>query len=164
MDTQKDLIPPSGIASTCSRPNRCDPITGNAHSKAAMVGAVREQSRFAEKFMSHLLARNARVEEDLVDQLFNPSEKRLARALLLMANFGKRGDASHSRDFLILPVPGGSASPELSSTMLNRKGPEPSVPRRRKDRMPSWQKIQVRRRRAKRCWWHSDDRRRFDLQ
>ena len=39
--------------------------------------------------MAHLLARNARVEEDLVDQLFNSSEKRLARALLLMANFGK---------------------------------------------------------------------------
>jgi CRP/FNR family transcriptional regulator, cyclic AMP receptor protein len=42
-------------------------------------------------FMSYLLARNARVEEDLVDQLFNSSEKRLARLLLLMANFGKEG-------------------------------------------------------------------------
>jgi CRP/FNR family transcriptional regulator, cyclic AMP receptor protein len=41
--------------------------------------------------MSYLLARNARVEEDLVDQLFNSSEKRLARVLLLMANFGKEG-------------------------------------------------------------------------
>ena len=41
--------------------------------------------------MAHLLARNARVEEDLVDQLFNSSEKRLARALLLLANFGKEG-------------------------------------------------------------------------
>jgi CRP/FNR family cyclic AMP-dependent transcriptional regulator len=41
--------------------------------------------------MAHLLARNARVEEDLVDQLFNSSEKRLARVLLLMANFGKEG-------------------------------------------------------------------------
>src|ERR1700747_1075076 len=57
--------------------------------KAAIVRTLREQPRFAEKFMSHLLARNARVEEDLVDQLFNSSEKRLARALLLMANFGK---------------------------------------------------------------------------
>ena len=57
--------------------------------KAAIVGVLREQPKFAEKFMSHLLARNARVEEDLVDQLFNSSEKRLARALLLMANFGK---------------------------------------------------------------------------
>jgi CRP/FNR family cyclic AMP-dependent transcriptional regulator len=57
--------------------------------KAAIVRVLREQPQFAEKFMSHLLARNARVEEDLVDQLFNSSEKRLARALLLMANFGK---------------------------------------------------------------------------
>jgi CRP-like cAMP-binding protein len=42
-------------------------------------------------FMSHILTRNARVEEDLVDQLFNSTEKRLARVLLLMANFGKEG-------------------------------------------------------------------------
>ncbi len=57
--------------------------------KAAIVRALREQPKFAETFMAHLLARNARIEEDLVDQLFNSSEKRLARALLLMANFGK---------------------------------------------------------------------------
>jgi CRP-like cAMP-binding protein len=44
---------------------------------------------FAELFMTHLLTRNSRVEEDLVDQLFNSSEKRLARTLLLLANFGK---------------------------------------------------------------------------
>ena len=42
-------------------------------------------------FISHILARNARVEEDLVDQLFNSTEKRLARLLLLLANFGKEG-------------------------------------------------------------------------
>jgi CRP-like cAMP-binding protein len=59
--------------------------------KVAIVRVLREQPKFAEKFMSHLLARNARVEEDLVDQLFNSSEKRLARALPLMANFGKEG-------------------------------------------------------------------------
>ena len=59
--------------------------------KAAIVRVLRDQPKFAEKFMAHLLARNARVEEDLVDQLFNSSEKRLARALLLMANFGKEG-------------------------------------------------------------------------
>ena len=57
--------------------------------KAAILRTLREQPKFAEKFMAHLVARNARVEEDLVDQLFNSSEKRLARALLLMANFGK---------------------------------------------------------------------------
>ena len=59
--------------------------------KAAIVRVLAEEPKFAEKFMAHLLARNARVEEDLVDQLFNSSEKRLARALLLLANFGKEG-------------------------------------------------------------------------
>ena len=57
--------------------------------KAAIVRVLRDEPKFSETFMAHLLARNARVEEDLVDQLFNSSEKRLARALLLMTNFGK---------------------------------------------------------------------------
>lgn len=57
--------------------------------KAVMVGALRNRSEFSEKFMTYLLARNSRVEADLVDQLFNSSEKRLARALLLLANIGK---------------------------------------------------------------------------
>jgi CRP/FNR family cyclic AMP-dependent transcriptional regulator len=59
--------------------------------KAAMIRVVQQEPLFAEKFMHHLLTRNSRVEEDLVDQLFNSSEKRLARLLLLMANFGKEG-------------------------------------------------------------------------
>jgi CRP/FNR family transcriptional regulator, cyclic AMP receptor protein len=59
--------------------------------KAAMLRVLRNEPKFSERFMSFLLARNARVEEDLVDQLFNSSEKRLARLLLLMANFGKEG-------------------------------------------------------------------------
>ena len=59
--------------------------------KAAMVRVLHDEPQFSERFMSHLLARNSRVEEDLVDQLFNSSEKRLARTLLLMANFGKEG-------------------------------------------------------------------------
>ena len=52
---------------------------------------IHEEPAFAELFIAHLLARNGRVEEDLVDQLFNSSEKRLARTLLLLANFGKEG-------------------------------------------------------------------------
>jgi CRP/FNR family cyclic AMP-dependent transcriptional regulator len=60
--------------------------------KASIVRVLRDEPRFSEMFMSYLLARNARVEEDLVDQLFNSSEKRLARLLLLMANFGKEGE------------------------------------------------------------------------
>jgi CRP/FNR family cyclic AMP-dependent transcriptional regulator len=52
---------------------------------------LQEEPAFSEMFVSHLLARTIRVEADLVDQLFNSSEKRLARALLLLANFGKEG-------------------------------------------------------------------------
>ena len=59
--------------------------------KATMVRVLHEEPAFSEMFLAYLLARNARVEEDLVDQLFNSSEKRLARLLLIMANFGKEG-------------------------------------------------------------------------
>ena len=59
--------------------------------KAAIIRVLHEESAFAEMFLAHLLARTMRVEEDLVDQLFNSSEKRLARTLLLLANFGKEG-------------------------------------------------------------------------
>jgi CRP/FNR family transcriptional regulator, cyclic AMP receptor protein len=59
--------------------------------KAAVVRVLKEEPEFSKAFMAFLSARKARVEEDLVDQLFNSSEKRLARVLLLMANFGKEG-------------------------------------------------------------------------
>ena len=59
--------------------------------KAEMIRVLHDEPTFAELFMSHLLTRNSRIEEDLVDQLFNSSEKRLARILLLLANFGKEG-------------------------------------------------------------------------
>ena len=59
--------------------------------KATMIRVLHEEPAFSEMFVSHLLARTVRVEADLVDQLFNSSEKRLARALLLLANFGKDG-------------------------------------------------------------------------
>ena len=60
-------------------------------SKADITRVIHEEPTFAELFIAHLLSRNSRVEEDLVDQLFNSSEKRLARTLLLLANFGKEG-------------------------------------------------------------------------
>ncbi len=60
-------------------------------SKAAMTRTLHEESVFSARFIEHLLTRNIRVEEDLIDQLFNSSEKRLARILLLLANFGKPG-------------------------------------------------------------------------
>ncbi len=59
--------------------------------KAAMIRVLHEEPSFSEMFVSYLLTRTIRVEADLVDQLFNSSEKRLARALLLLANFGKDG-------------------------------------------------------------------------
>ena len=59
--------------------------------KKAMIRVLHEEPAFSEMFIARLLARTIRVEEDLVDQLFNSSEKRLARALLLLANFGKEG-------------------------------------------------------------------------
>ncbi len=59
--------------------------------KQAMNKAIHNEPAFSEQFLAYLLARNIRIQEDLVDQLFNSSEKRLARALLLMAHFGKEG-------------------------------------------------------------------------
>ena len=59
--------------------------------KPAMIRVLHDEPAFSAMFVAHLLARTIRVEEDLVDQLFNSSEKRLARALLLLANFGKDG-------------------------------------------------------------------------
>jgi len=68
--------------------------------KADIARVIHEEPAFAELFIAHLLARNSRVEEDLVDQLFNSSEKRLAQILLLLANFGKvkSGGANHSEN------------------------------------------------------------------
>ncbi len=59
--------------------------------KVKIVEVVYKEPAFAELFIAHLLARNGRIEADLVDLLFNSSEKRLARTLLLLANFGKEG-------------------------------------------------------------------------
>jgi len=57
--------------------------------KQAMIDVLHEQPAFSELFMAYLLSRSIRIQEDLVDQLFNSSEKRLARILLLLAHFGK---------------------------------------------------------------------------
>ena len=60
--------------------------------RKAMLAALRKEPRFAELFVTYLVTRSNRIEEDLIDQLFNSSEKRLARLLLLLANFGKDGE------------------------------------------------------------------------
>ena len=59
--------------------------------KKAMMAVLHQEHKFSDMFVAYLLARNIRYEEDLVDQLFNSSEKRLARVLLLLAHFGKEG-------------------------------------------------------------------------
>ena len=67
------------------------PTTVVAVEKATMIRILQEQPKLSEMFTSFLLTRNIQIEADLVDQLFNSSEKRLARVLLLLANFGKEG-------------------------------------------------------------------------
>jgi CRP/FNR family transcriptional regulator, cyclic AMP receptor protein len=59
--------------------------------RESMIALLHSEPKFSEMFMAYLLTRNSRVEEDLIDQLFNSSEKRLARLLLLLAHFGKEG-------------------------------------------------------------------------
>jgi len=64
--------------------------------KDEMTARLHDNVRFSDRFLSHMLARNIRIEEDLVDQLFNSSEKRLARALLLLARYGEREQAQRT--------------------------------------------------------------------
>jgi CRP/FNR family cyclic AMP-dependent transcriptional regulator len=59
--------------------------------KAAMLSHLHAEPTFSDFFVAYLLTRNSRIEEDLIDQLFNSSERRLARTLLMLANFGKEG-------------------------------------------------------------------------
>src|SRR5436309_7999987 len=68
-----------------------EPCLITAIKKSTMLAVIEKEPKFSALFMKHLLTRNSRVEEDLIDQLFNSSEKRLARLLLLLANFGKEG-------------------------------------------------------------------------
>jgi CRP/FNR family transcriptional regulator, cyclic AMP receptor protein len=67
------------------------PTTVLVIEKDRMIRVLHEESEFSDRFIAYMLARNLRVEEDLIDQLFNSSEKRLARTLLLLARYGARG-------------------------------------------------------------------------
>jgi CRP/FNR family cyclic AMP-dependent transcriptional regulator len=82
--------------------------------KKEMMRALHEEHALSDLFISHMLARNIRVEEDLIDQLFNSSEKRLARALLLLARYGKE-DQPHG----LLP----SVSQEMLAEMIGTTRP-----------------------------------------
>ncbi len=80
-------VQPLRISTVTTMVEFCHHATG----KAAIVRVIHQEPAFAEMFIAHLLDRTIRIELDLVDQLFNSSEKRLARLLLLLANFGKDG-------------------------------------------------------------------------
>jgi CRP/FNR family cyclic AMP-dependent transcriptional regulator len=86
-----------GEASLAGQPLRIATATAMSEcllvrlARSAMIRMLHDEPAFSELFVAHLLSRNIRVEADLVDQLFNSSEKRLARVLLLLANFGKEG-------------------------------------------------------------------------
>ena len=83
--------------------------------KAGVVHMLHEQPAFSELLLHHLLSRNIRIEEDLVDQLFNSSEKRLARVLLLLANFGKEGKPE-----LVIPKVSQETLAEIVGTTRSR--------------------------------------------
>lgn len=90
--------------------------------KTAMMDVLRSEPKFSEMFVTYLLTRTRRIEEDLVDQLFNSTEKRLARLLLLLANFGKEGspepiDANFDQGTLAEMI--GTTRPRVSSFMNN---------------------------------------------
>jgi CRP/FNR family cyclic AMP-dependent transcriptional regulator len=83
--------------------------------KAGAIRLLHEQPTFSELLLHHMLSRNIRIEEDLVDQLFNSSEKRLARVLLLLANFGKEGKPS-----LVIPKISQETLAEIVGTTRSR--------------------------------------------
>ncbi len=93
------IVEQGGVGEGCLAGQRVCMATGTAMEdstlsridKQAMIRMLHDEPKFSTLFMEYLLARNVRIQEDLVDQLFNSSEKRLARLLLLMAHFGKEG-------------------------------------------------------------------------
>ena len=99
--------------------------------KATMIRVLHEQPTLSEMFMAFLLSRNIQIEADLVDQLFNSSERRLARVLLLLANFGKDGDDGdgHSED-----QPGDPGGPGRHDALADQLLHE-QVPQARLDRV-----------------------------
>jgi len=83
--------------------------------KHEMIRILHEQHEFSDRFIAHMLARNVRIEADLVDQLFNSSEKRLARTLLLLARYGKQDEPQH-----VLPKVSQEALAEMIGTTRSR--------------------------------------------
>ena len=78
----------SGQPLRISTATAMDPVSVLEIEKQEMTRVIHEEHQFSDRFVAHMLKRNVRIEEDLIDQLFNSSEKRLARALLLIARYG----------------------------------------------------------------------------
>jgi len=97
---------------TAAAMNRCTVIT---IAKTDMVRHLHAEPAFADRFLKHMLTRNIRIEEDLIDQLFNSSEKRLARTLLLLARYGEP-DAAHR----VLPKVSQETLAEMVGTTRSR--------------------------------------------
>jgi CRP/FNR family transcriptional regulator, cyclic AMP receptor protein len=112
MITDGDFFGEGCLAGQIRRMSTATSMTGSTivvvH-KQEMTRGLRENPSFADRFLSHMLSRNIRIEEDLIDQLFNSSEKRLARALLLLARYGQADRPPH-----ILP----NLSQELLAEMV----------------------------------------------
>ncbi len=91
------------------------PTTVVVVAKQDMVRVLHEHRDLADRFITHMLARNVRIEADLVDQLFNTSEKRLARTLLLLARYGRQDEPQH-----VLPKVSQEALAEMVGTTRSR--------------------------------------------
>jgi len=94
------------------------PTTALVIDKNEMIRVLHAEHAFSDRFISYMLSRNIRIEEDLVDQLFNSTEKRLARTLLLLARYGKQ-----DRPQRVLP----NVSQEMLATMIGTSRPRVNV-------------------------------------
>jgi CRP/FNR family transcriptional regulator, cyclic AMP receptor protein len=111
-----------GVGALAGQPTRLDTATATMASsvlvvpKRQMIRLLHSQRTFSDRFISYMLLRNARLEADLVDQLFNSSEKRLARTLLLLARYGRNGRKSQR----VLPALSQEALAEMIGTTRSR--------------------------------------------
>jgi CRP/FNR family transcriptional regulator, cyclic AMP receptor protein len=105
----------SGQPLRVSTATAMEPVAALEIEKQEMIRVIHEEREFSDRFVAHMLKRNVRIEEDLVDQLFNSSEKRLARALLLIARYG-----SDERPLKIVPQVSQGTLAEMVGTTRSR--------------------------------------------
>ena len=116
--------------------------------KREMMRMLHDHSEFSDRFIAHMLARNIRIEEDLVDQLFNSSEKRLARTLLLLARYGKEDtDAARAAQAVAGDARGDGRHHALARELLHEQVPQARL--HRIQRRPQGQQLAAERRPAR---------------